>query len=68
MVENNIRDFILIFTSILYEALPFIVLGAVIAGILEELTPPQAFAFMSGVSILLLSFIVSPFPTGKSSP
>jgi uncharacterized protein len=32
-------DFILVFTSILYEALPFIILGAVLAGILEELVP-----------------------------
>ena len=35
----RIQDFILIFTSILYEALPFIVLGAIISGILEELVP-----------------------------
>jgi uncharacterized membrane protein YraQ (UPF0718 family) len=34
-----VKDFILIFTSILYEALPFIILGAVLAGILEELVP-----------------------------
>jgi hypothetical protein len=38
---NAVRDFILLFTSILYEAMPFIVLGAVIAGILEELVPQR---------------------------
>src|SRR5207249_7287332 len=32
------------FTSILYEALPFIVLGSVIAGFLEELVPQQFIA------------------------
>jgi uncharacterized membrane protein YraQ (UPF0718 family) len=37
--EKQAYDFILIFTSILYEAMPFIVLGAVIAGILEEMVP-----------------------------
>ncbi|HEY7156784.1 MAG TPA: permease [Gemmataceae bacterium] len=37
----KIQDFILAFTSILYEALPFIILGAVIAGILEELLPQR---------------------------
>ena len=37
----QIQDFVLTFTSILWEALPFIVLGAVIAGILEELLPQQ---------------------------
>ncbi len=40
-MENNVRDFIVIFLSIVYEALPFIILGAVIAGFLEELVPQQ---------------------------
>lgn len=44
IVESSIQDFILTFTSILYEALPFIVLGAVIAGFLEELVPQQFIA------------------------
>jgi uncharacterized membrane protein YraQ (UPF0718 family) len=39
--EQLVKDFILNFTGILYEAMPFIVLGAVIAGILEELVPQQ---------------------------
>jgi len=33
---------ILSFTSIIYEAMPFIVLGVVLAGILEEFVPQQA--------------------------
>jgi uncharacterized protein len=37
-------DLILIFTSIIYEALPFVVLGVVIAGLLEEFVPQQALA------------------------
>lgn len=37
----KVENFILTFTSILYEALPFIVLGAVIAGILEEILPQR---------------------------
>jgi uncharacterized membrane protein YraQ (UPF0718 family) len=32
---------IVIFTSILYEALPFVVLGVVLAGLLEEFVPQQ---------------------------
>jgi uncharacterized membrane protein YraQ (UPF0718 family) len=40
----KIQDFVLFFTSILYEALPFIVLGAVVAGILEELLPQRLVA------------------------
>lgn len=42
--EKSVQDFILLFTSILYEALPFIVLGSVIAGFLEELVPQQFIA------------------------
>jgi uncharacterized membrane protein YraQ (UPF0718 family) len=38
-LEAKAKDFILVFTSILYEALPFIILGAILAGILEELVP-----------------------------
>lgn len=37
--EARVRDFIITFTSILYEALPFIILGAILAGVLEEFVP-----------------------------
>ncbi|MGL6076964.1 MAG: permease [Fimbriiglobus sp.] len=36
---RDVQDFVLNFSSILWEALPFIVLGAIIAGLLEELLP-----------------------------
>jgi uncharacterized membrane protein YraQ (UPF0718 family) len=36
------ENLILSFTSIIYEALPFIVLGVLIAGLLEEFVPQQA--------------------------
>lgn len=36
------EQFILTFTAIIYEALPFVVLGVVLAGILEEFVPQQA--------------------------
>jgi uncharacterized protein len=38
------EQLILIFTSIIYEAMPFVVLGVVIAGLLEEFVPQQALA------------------------
>ncbi len=45
MLENealqNLKTFITIFSSIVYEAMPFIILGAVIAGVLEVLVPQQ---------------------------
>ncbi len=40
----KIQDFIIVFVSILYEAMPFIVLGAIISGILEELVPQRIVA------------------------
>jgi uncharacterized membrane protein YraQ (UPF0718 family) len=41
---DQIVQFTKMFTSILYEAMPFIVLGAVISGLLEELVPQQLVA------------------------
>jgi uncharacterized membrane protein YraQ (UPF0718 family) len=40
-VDNEFRQFIESFISILYEAMPFIVLGAVISGVLEEFVPQR---------------------------
>jgi uncharacterized membrane protein YraQ (UPF0718 family) len=39
-----VDQYILVFTSIVYEALPFIVLGVIIAGLLEEFVPQQFIA------------------------
>lgn len=44
IVEKNVQDFILEFTSIFYEALPFIILGSALAGLLEEFVPQQFIA------------------------
>ncbi len=41
---KQITNFILTFSSIFYEALPFIVLGAVISGFLEEFVPQSIIA------------------------
>jgi len=43
-VQKNVADFIVLFASVLWEAMPFIVLGAVIAGFLEEMVPQQLIA------------------------
>lgn len=43
-MEERIQNFILDFASILYEALPFIVLGALLAGVLEEMLPQRLVA------------------------
>ena len=41
---GDYEQLILIFTSIIYEALPFVVLGVVLAGLLEEFVPQQFMA------------------------
>jgi uncharacterized membrane protein YraQ (UPF0718 family) len=43
-VRKVVTEFILTFSGILYEALPFIILGVVIAGLLEELVPQRIVA------------------------
>jgi hypothetical protein len=44
-VENNVQklveDFVIRFSSIVFEAMPFIIIGAIIAGLLEELVPQR---------------------------
>jgi len=40
-VEDRIRDVVILFTSIFYEAMPFIILGSIISGILEHVVPQQ---------------------------
>jgi hypothetical protein len=41
---SPIDKFLVIFPSIVFEALPFIIIGALISGALEELLPQQTFA------------------------
>src|SRR5262249_25649652 len=38
---DHVKNFILVFTSIFYEALPFVVLGALLAGVLQEFLPQR---------------------------
>jgi uncharacterized membrane protein YraQ (UPF0718 family) len=65
-VENNVRDFVVIFLSIIYEAFPFIVLGVVIAGILEEFVPqeliPRLIPRNRPLAIAISCFLGLPFP------
>lgn len=43
-METAINDFITRFLSILWEAMPFIVVGAILAGVLEEMLPQRLVA------------------------
>ncbi len=62
----QVKDFILAFTSILYEAMPFIVLGAVIAGVLEEMLPQRLVARLiprrRGIAIAAAALLGMIFP------
>lgn len=40
----NFNDFLVTFMSIIFEAFPFIVVGALVSGVLEEMLPQQFFA------------------------
>src|SRR5215471_16033153 len=43
-MDSVYAQLIVIFTSIIYEALPFVVLGVLLAGVLEEFVPQQLIA------------------------
>ena len=49
---QDILNFIINFSAVLWEAMPFVILGAVIAGILEELLPQQMLTRMLPKSVL----------------
>jgi hypothetical protein len=43
-VHLQVENWVLFFTSIIFEAMPFIILGALIAGLLEEFVPQRFFS------------------------
>jgi uncharacterized membrane protein YraQ (UPF0718 family) len=43
-IEVSVQDFIVDFMGVFYEAMPFLALGALISGILEEMVPQQVMA------------------------
>ena len=65
--QEIIINFILNFTAIIYEALPFVVLGVVLAGILEEFVPQQLLAGVfqgtlpEGMAQSTFGKLISPF-------
>jgi uncharacterized membrane protein YraQ (UPF0718 family) len=54
---DKLKNFITIFSSIVYEAMPFIILGAVIAGVLEVMVPQRLVAKLIPRSRLLAILI-----------
>ena len=56
----KIKDFILRFSGILYEALPWVVIGALFAGLVQELPPRRAPALMLALGLAILVLTLSP--------
>jgi uncharacterized membrane protein YraQ (UPF0718 family) len=66
-VETQLLDkFFGYFTSILYEALPWVVLGAVLAGIVQEIPTRRAPAVMLALSAVILSLFI-PYEMGLAT-
>ena len=57
MDSNTIQDFVISFTAILWEAFPFVVIGAILAGMLEELVPQQLIAKFVPKSAVLATML-----------
>jgi uncharacterized membrane protein YraQ (UPF0718 family) len=65
-VETNyiesIHSFVLIFTGILFEAMPWVVIGAAFAGLVQELPSRRAPAVMLSLGLAILVMTVTPLP------
>jgi hypothetical protein len=63
---QHIYSFILVFTGILYEAMPWVVIGAAFAGLVQELPSRRAPAVMLALGLAILVMTVSPLPLLES--
>ncbi len=59
---QSIYDFILHFSGIFFEALPWVVIGAAFAGLVQELPSRRAPAVMLALGLAILILTVSPLP------
>ena len=57
VTAETINDFVLCFAGIVWEAMPFIVLGALVAGILEDVLPQEAVAKLLPKNVVLAIMI-----------
>lgn len=57
-----VYNFIIHFTSILYEAMPWVVIGAAFAGLVQELPSRRAPAVMLALGLAILTMTVSQLP------
>jgi uncharacterized membrane protein YraQ (UPF0718 family) len=62
ITTNTVENFLLTFTSIFYEALPWVVIGAAFAGLVQELPARRAPAVMLALGLAILVVTISPLP------
>ena len=56
-----LNNFFLTFTSILFEALPWVILGTTLAGVVQEVPSRRSPAVMLALSTLIVTLFLSPF-------
>ncbi len=65
MTDQNfllaLNNFFVTFTSILFEALPWVILGTALAGVVQEVPSRRSPAVMLALSALIVALFVSPF-------
>jgi uncharacterized protein len=59
--NRALNNFFLDFTSILFEALPWVILGTALAGVVQEVPSRRAPAVMLALSTLIVALFISPF-------
>ena len=59
-IKQAVFNFILNFTGILYEALPWVVVGAAFAGLVQELPTRRTPALMFALGLAILTLTVAP--------
>jgi uncharacterized membrane protein YraQ (UPF0718 family) len=71
-VDNTIylkvQDFFITFRGILFEATPWVVIGAIFAGLVQELPARRAPAIMLALGVGIIFLTVSPLPLAYNAP
>ena len=57
---DRVKDFLLVFRGILFEAMPWVVIGAAFAGLVQELPNRRAPAIMLALGLAILILTMSP--------
>ncbi len=64
----KVQDFFITFRGILFEATPWVVIGAIFAGMVQELPARRAPAIMLALGVAIILLTVSPLPLQYNAP